>query len=160
MHISDGRGRATQPYAPLRLAKYLASPMAAGLVGSRRVRRHPHHRHRSAPRAASPAVPALSGPGPHLNRRNDSSITGRQQRQKRATYCIRRAHEPVTPDIATIKRRSTIHVGLYVRRVRFVVLAPDTRQHRRCQAEKPVIGPFVFSESTLLMPLAKMTCKI
>lgn len=35
--------------------------------GRQRVRRHPHHRPRSAPRAASPAVPALSGPGPHLS---------------------------------------------------------------------------------------------
>ena len=42
-------------------ASILASPMATNLVGSRRVRRHPHHRPRSAPRAASPAVPALNG---------------------------------------------------------------------------------------------------
>ena len=50
--------------------------MAAGLVGSRRVRRHPHHRHRSAPRAASPAVPVLLGPGPHHKHMDGSSVTG------------------------------------------------------------------------------------
>ncbi len=44
---------------------YSTSPMTAGPVGSERVRRHPHHRPRSALRAASPAVPVLSGPGPH-----------------------------------------------------------------------------------------------
>jgi len=81
---------------PLRLSSrhaghHLAGPMAAGLVGSRRVRRHPHHRRRSAPRAASPTVPALLGPGPHHKRRHDSSITGSRRRRKRATCCTRRA---------------------------------------------------------------------
>jgi hypothetical protein len=59
--------------------------------GHPRVRRHSHHRHRSAPRAASPAVPALSGPGPHHKRRQDSRINGRWRRRKRATSCTRRA---------------------------------------------------------------------
>jgi hypothetical protein len=39
--------------------------------------------------------------------------------------------------------------GLCVRRVRFVMLAPDTRQHRRCQAGKPVIDLSEFLEPLL-----------
>ena len=47
--------------------RHAASENSSGLVGSGRGRRHPHRRARSAPRAASPAVPALSGPGPHYH---------------------------------------------------------------------------------------------
>jgi hypothetical protein len=39
--------------------------------------------------------------------------------------------------------------GLWARRVRFVMLAPDTRQRRRCQAEKPVIDLSEFPEPAL-----------
>jgi len=40
-----------------------AGPMTADLVGSERVRRHPHRRARSAPQCGAPAVPALFGSG-------------------------------------------------------------------------------------------------
>ncbi len=59
-----GNGRLSSMPSP-----HSTSPIKAGLVGSERVRRCPHRRPRSAPRAASPAVPALSGPGPHLESR-------------------------------------------------------------------------------------------
>jgi len=36
--------------------------------------------------------------------------------------------------------------GLWVRLVRFVMLAPDTRQHCRCQAGNPLIGLSEFPE--------------
>ncbi len=66
---SDGRkgcsASCCTPSAITRHAGSSASPMTTGLVGSGQVRRHPHHHNRSAPRAASPAVPAFSGPGPH-----------------------------------------------------------------------------------------------
>ena len=39
--------------------------------------------------------------------------------------------------------------GLCVRRVRFVMLAPDMRQHRRRQAGKPVIDLSEFPEPLL-----------
>jgi len=37
------------------------------ILGRYRARRHPHHRARSAPNAASPAVPALIGSGPTIS---------------------------------------------------------------------------------------------
>jgi hypothetical protein len=39
--------------------------------------------------------------------------------------------------------------GLCVRRVRFVIVSPDPRQLRRCQAGKPVIGLPEFAEPSL-----------
>src|SRR4051794_32494153 len=39
--------------------------------------------------------------------------------------------------------------GLCVRRARFVILAPDPRHLRRCQAEKPLIGLSEFPEPPL-----------
>jgi hypothetical protein len=47
---------------------------------------------------------------------------------------------------------SGVHVRLCVRRVRFVIVSPDPRQLRRCQAGNPLIGlsespepPFIMS---------------
>jgi hypothetical protein len=39
--------------------------------------------------------------------------------------------------------------GLCVRRVRFVIIAPDPRQHRRCQAGNPLIRLPEFPEPAL-----------
>jgi hypothetical protein len=39
--------------------------------------------------------------------------------------------------------------GLCVRRVRFVIIAPDPRHRRRCQAENPLIGLSEFPEPPL-----------
>ena len=44
-----------------------ANQFGIGLVGSERVRRHPHHRTCSAAWTASPAVPALIGSGSPSN---------------------------------------------------------------------------------------------
>lgn len=49
--------------------KQVSQSICTGLVGSERVRRHPHHRACSMPaftRTASPAVPALMGSGPRM----------------------------------------------------------------------------------------------
>jgi 2-dehydropantoate 2-reductase len=42
-----------------------------------------------------------------------------------------------------------LKAGLCVRRVRFVMFAPDPRQHRRCQAGKPLIDLSEFPEPPL-----------
>jgi hypothetical protein len=47
------------------------------------------------------------------------------------------------------KATFALKLGLCVRRVRFVKLAPDTRQHRRRQAGKPVIDLSEFPEPRL-----------
>ena len=44
--------------------------------------------------------------------------------------------------------------GRIVRRVRFVTVSPDPWQHRRRQAENPLIGPSEFPEPPLPVPLA------
>ncbi|MCX7379822.1 MAG: hypothetical protein NTY94_24080, partial [Alphaproteobacteria bacterium] len=42
-----------------------------------------------------------------------------------------------------------LKAGLCIRRVRFVMFAPDLRQHRRCQAGKPLIELSEFPEPAL-----------
>ena len=69
--------------------------------------------------------------------------------KKRATSCTRCSHEPVTPSTNPMKRQLVIHVGLCVRRVHFVMIVLDTRQHRHRQAGRPAIGPSEFPEPLL-----------
>jgi len=44
-----------------------------------------------------------------------------------------------------------LKAGLCIRRVRFVMFAPDLRQHRRCQAGKPLIELSEFPEPALFV---------
>src|SRR2546423_1032954 len=48
--------------------------MTASLVGSARVRRHPHHRARSAPWCGVSRGPAFIGSGPHQARRLSATL--------------------------------------------------------------------------------------
>ena len=132
------RERACRPTTrPLRLCspacrdKYLASPMTAGLVGLRRVRRHPHHRPRSAPRAASPAVPALLGPGPHHIRGNDSSITGQRHRRK---------GQHVAPVAPAIRLHWTARRSDWPPRCGYCRQAGARRRRGRSEASWPAAG--------------------
>jgi hypothetical protein len=63
--INSAAGTPINITAQTRIARPCGRPINTDPVGSERVRRHSHHRACSARRAASPAVPALSGPGPH-----------------------------------------------------------------------------------------------